>query len=106
LLRVIAYVPPGAITFSRLETREVAELTVHGTLRDSAGKLVGGKSLFGKDVTLRLTDQQVAALRRSDNAEIPVDVSAPPPGRYQLTVVARDRGGWIGAKTIDVNVPK
>jgi hypothetical protein len=79
---------------------------VHATLRDEKGALFGGKPLFGKDVSVRLNSTQLEALLKSDNVEIPVEVDAPTPAKYRLTVAARESGGWIGARTIDLTLQR
>jgi hypothetical protein len=99
MLRVTAFLPPTAVQFAPKDNTHLGEITVHGTLHDSGGKLVGGKAIFGKDIGLRFTQAQIDGMRGSDNVEIPVEVEAPKPGTYLLTVVARASGGWIGAKT-------
>ncbi|MGE5813594.1 MAG: VWA domain-containing protein [Acidobacteriota bacterium] len=96
-MKVTAFIDPTVIAFSRAEGINQASISLHAVLRDEKGKWVGGKELFGRNIALRLKDEQLSALRSSDNIEIPVTVSAPVAGKYQLTVVARDSGGWIGA---------
>jgi VWFA-related protein len=103
-LRVTALLPPTAVQFTAKDNTHIGEITVHATLHDSNGKLVGGKPLFGKDIGLRFTPAQIDGMRTSDNVEIPVEVDAPKAGTYLLTVVARASGGWIGAKTTSVAV--
>jgi VWFA-related protein len=100
-LTVTAFIDPKVIAFSPRDGLNHATITVHGLLRDGLGKLVGGKELFGRDIALRLNDDQLTALRASDNIEIPVKVNAPGTGIYRLTVVARDSGGWMGAQVVD-----
>lgn len=103
-LLVTAFLPPTAVQFTPRDGTNLAELTVHATLHDSAGKLVGGKPIFGKDIGLRFTQAQIDGMRSSDNVEIPIDVETPKPGTYLLTVAARASGGWIGARTTSVAV--
>ena len=105
-LRIVAFVPPSAIRFTPSDRGHVADITVHATLRDEKGALFGGKPLFGKDVGLRLNATQLEALLKSDNVEIPVEVDAPTPAKYRLTVAARESGGWIGARTIDLTLQR
>jgi VWFA-related protein len=103
-LRVTAFLPPTAVQFAPKDNMHIGEITLHATLHDSDGKLVGGKPLFGRDIGLRFTQAQIDGMRISDNVEIPVDVDAPKAGTYLLTVVARATGGWIGARTTSVAV--
>jgi VWFA-related protein len=103
-LRVVAFIPPEVLLFTPSGGQHAGAVSLHASLRDERGRLVGGKSLFGRDVGFKLTDQQLAGLRASDNLEIPVEVAAPPPGSYQLVLVARDSGGWIGAQALTVGV--
>ena len=103
-LRVTTFLPPWALRFTEAGDVRVADVTVHAVLRDDAGRLVDGRPLFGRDVGLKLNAGQLERLLESDNVEIPVDVDAPGPGTYRLTVVARDSGGWIGAQTIALTV--
>ena len=103
-LRVTAYLPPASVRFTTKDAANLGEISVHATLRDANGKLVGGKPLFGKDISLRFSAEQIDGMRRSDNVEVPVDVDAPKPGTYVLTVVARASGGWVGARTMAVAV--
>jgi VWFA-related protein len=105
-LRIVAFVPPSAIRFTPSDGGHVADITVHATLRDEKGNLFGGKPLFGKDVGVRLNATQLEALLKSDNVEIPVEVDAPAPAKYRLTVAAREGGGWIGARAIDLTLQR
>jgi VWFA-related protein len=105
-LRVVALLPPSAIRFTPSDRGHVAEISVHATLRDEKGSLYGGKALFGRDVSLRLSPEQLKALLASDNVEIPVEVDAPSPAKYRLTVAARESGGWVGARTIDLTLQR
>ena len=103
-LRITAFLPPTAVQFTPTGNTNRGEISVHATLHDSAGKLVGGKPIFGKDIGLRFTQAQIDGMRASDNVEIPVEIDAPKPGTYLLTVAARATGGWIGARTTSVAV--
>ncbi len=103
-LRVTAFLPPSALRFTEEGDVHVASATVHAVLRDDAGRVVNGRPLFGQDVGIKVNVGQLERLLASDNIEIPVDVDAPGPGTYRLTVVARDSGGWIGAQTIALTV--
>ena len=103
-LRVTAFLPPAAVQFTPKDDTHIGDISVHATLHDAGGKLVGGKPLFGKDIGLRFTQAQIDGMRGSDNVEIPVDAAAPKPGTYLLTVAARASGGWIGARTMSLAV--
>ncbi|HVL70131.1 MAG TPA: VWA domain-containing protein [Vicinamibacterales bacterium] len=103
-LRVVAFLPPDAVQFTGSGSTQAGEISVHATLRDSEGKLVGNKPLFGRDIALRFSPEQIAGLRQSDNLEVPVEVDAPRAGTYRLTVVARASGGWVGAQTTTIDV--
>jgi hypothetical protein len=103
-LRVTAFLPPNVVQFTPKDNTHVAEISVHATLHDGAGKLVGGKPIVGRDIGLRFTQAQIDGMRASDNVEIPIDVDAPKPGTYLLTVAARATGGWIGARTTSVAI--
>ncbi len=102
--RVIMFLPPHALRFTEAGRVNEAAVTLHAVLRDDAGRLVGGKPLFGRDIGLKLDARQLEGLLSSDHVEIPVTVDLPLPGAYRLTVVARDSGGWIGAQTLDVTI--
>ena len=67
---------------------------------------MGGKPLFGRDITMRLSEAQLETLLKSDNVEIPVEVDPPAPAKYRLTVAARESGGWIGARAIDLTLQR
>jgi VWFA-related protein len=103
-LRVVAFIPPAVLAFTPSGGQHAGAVSLHASLRDERGRLVGGKPLFGRDVGLKLNDQQLAGLRGSDNLEVPVEVAAPPAGTYQLVLVARDSGGWIGAQALTLVV--
>jgi VWFA-related protein len=105
-LRVVAFVPPSAIRFAKSERGHTAEISVHATLRDEKGALLGGKPLFGRDITMRLSEAQLETLLKSDNVEIPVEVDPPAAAKYRLTVAARESGGWIGARAIDLTLQR
>jgi VWFA-related protein len=103
-LRVVAYLPPSAIRFGRSDDLRTATINLHAILRDQKGKPVGGGNLFGREIVLRLKEEQFKSLMTSDNVEIPVETAAPAPGTYRLVVVARDSGGWLGARALEVSV--
>jgi hypothetical protein len=105
-LRIVAFIPPTVLRFTASDRAHVAGISVHATLRDDKGVLLAGKPLFGRDVTLRLSASQLESLLKSDNVEIPVEVDPPPPAKYRLTVVARESGGWIGARTTDLTLQR
>lgn len=105
-LRVTAFITPQVISFTRKDNTNHASMSVHAVLRDEKGQWVGGKELFGREIALRLKDEQVRSLLASDNVEFPVEVTAPAPGKYHLTVVARDTGGWIGAQATTLVVDR
>jgi VWFA-related protein len=103
-LKVTALIKPAMIRFTPSRGNSQALFSLHATLRDAKGALVGGKPLFGRDVSLSLNAERLAAFLGSDNIELPTDAKAPPPGKYQLTVVVRDGGGWLAARTIELTV--
>ncbi|HVL70130.1 MAG TPA: VWA domain-containing protein [Vicinamibacterales bacterium] len=102
-LRVTSLVPPAAVRFDAKDGAHVGTISVHATLRDARGRLVGGRVLFGRDIALRLNPQQLDAMRQSDNVEIPVEVDVPGAGPYELTVAVRASGGWLGAQTVPLS---
>jgi VWFA-related protein len=102
-LKVVAFLQPGSLTFMPAGSVQKCDISLHAVLRDSQGTVIGGRALFGKDITLRLDAERMAALLDSDHVEIPVVVDAPPHGTYQLTLVAR-HNGRIMAQTMDLTV--
>jgi VWFA-related protein len=104
-LKVSALIPPAKISFTESGGMHQASFSIHAALRDAKGAIVGGKPLFGRDIALNLKPERYTALIASDTTEIPTDAVPPPPGTYQLTVVVRDSGGWLAAKTIELVVP-
>jgi VWFA-related protein len=104
-LKVVTFLQPAALVFTPAGDEHRCDIAVHAILRDAQGRLVGGKALFAKDVGLRLRSDRLAALRDSDNVEIPTDVAAPPAGRYVLTVVARHSGNRLAARTTELEAP-
>jgi VWFA-related protein len=106
-LWVITFIPPTAIRFTTDGDAQKADFSVHATLRDGHGKLVGGKPIIGRDLGVRLSPDRVADLLSSGSkVEVRTDVKPPAPGAYQLVVVARDSSGWIAARALDVTVTK
>lgn len=104
-LWVTTFIPPAAIRFVNEGATQKADFSVHGTLRDEKGRLVGGKPVIGRDVGVKLNSDRVAELLASGSKlEIRTDVDPPKPGTYQIVVVARDRGGWIAARTVNLTV--
>jgi VWFA-related protein len=103
-LKVTALIKPAMIRFTSAGGSSQALFSLHATLRDAKGALVGGKPLFGRDISLNLNAEKLAGFLGSDNIELPTDAVAPPPGTYQLTVVVRDSGGWLAARTIELTV--
>jgi VWFA-related protein len=100
--RIIVLAPPVALTFTKDGAVQTATLTVHATLRDGQGRLVGDGPILARDITLRMDAERLARLLASDNLEIPFALDRPAAGSYQLTVVARDGGGWIAAHSQQV----
>ena len=105
-MKVTAFIPPASITFTPTGEVFKAEFSLHATLRDDKGKLIGGKPLLGRDVTLRLDGDKLGSLLTSDNIEVPTEVSSPPAGKYQLTFVARDSAGWIATSVKEITVDR
>jgi VWFA-related protein len=104
-LWVTTFIPPAAIRFVNEGATQKADFSVHGTLRDDKGKLVGGKAVIGRDLGVKLNSDRVAELLASGSKlEIRTDVEPPKPGTYRIVVVARDSGGWIAARTVDLTV--
>jgi VWFA-related protein len=103
-LKVAVMVPTAALTFRKVGGQNRNEIILQALLRDEKGK-VPGKSLTTKTVTLKLTDERYADLRSRDNVEIPLDMEAPPRGRYHLTVVACHSNGRLDAAVLDLDVP-
>lgn len=104
-LWVTTLIPPAAIRFVNEGATQKADFSVHGTLRDEKGKLVGGKPVIGRDLGVKLNSDRVAELLASGSKlEIRTDVDPPKPGKYQIVVVARDSGGWIAARSVDITV--
>ena len=106
-LWITTFIPPAAIRFVEDGGAQKADFSVHGTLRDEKGRLVGGKPVIGRDLGVRLNAARVAELLSSGSKlEIRTDVDPPKPGKYQIVVVARDGGGWMAARTVDFTVPR
>ena len=106
-LWVTTFIPPTAIRFSDDGGAKKADFSVHGTLRDEKGTLVGGKPAIGRDVGVKLNADRVAELLASGSRlEIRTDVDPRKPGKYQVVTVARDSSGWLAARTVDVTVAK
>jgi VWFA-related protein len=103
-LKVSALIPPAKVRFTETGDAHQATFSIHAALRDVKGTIVGGKQLFGRDVSINLKAERFAALMGSDSIEIPTDAKAPPPGTYQLAVVVRDSSGWIAARAVDLTV--
>jgi VWFA-related protein len=98
-LRVVALLDPRSLTFTPAGNVQHCDISLHAVLRDLQGAIVGGRTLFGKDIALRLNPERLNALLASDNVEIPITVDAPPPGTYQLTLVARHSGRIVSQMT-------
>ena len=75
------------------------------SLACAEGLLAGGKSLAGRDVALRLNAERLEAIRASDSIGVRLEADLPPPGTYRLAIVARDSGGWIAVRTVDLDIP-
>ena len=105
-LKVSALIPPARIRFTESGDQHQAEFSIHAALRDAKGVVVGGKPLFGRDVSIKLKTDRYTALLESDTVEIPTEAAAPAPGTYQLTVVVRDSSGWLAARTIDLTIAR
>lgn len=103
-LKVAVDVSPRPIRFTDSGGEHQADFSVHGELRDSKGALVGGKPLAGRDIALRVNDDRLAAMRTADKLRVLLEAPVPSPGTYRLTVVARDSGGWIAVRSIQVTV--
>jgi VWFA-related protein len=103
-LKIAVRIPPAAIRFTPAGTEQRADFSVHGELRDAKGALVGGKPLAGRDVALRFNAERFAAVRAADRLIVWLETSLPATGQYRLAVVARDSGGWIAVRIIDVAV--
>lgn len=104
-LTVTTFLRPMALRFAERDGRFHCDVNIQAFLRDGAGKLVGGKGLFSKDVALKLPAEQLEALQTSDNIEIPTKVKAPSPGTYTLVVMARHSGSRLVTRTTEVVVP-
>ena len=105
-LRITVRLPPSAIRFTLSQGEYRADFSVHGELRTERGTLVGGRPLDGKDVALRLTPQQMQAMRSTGSLGVRLEAPVPQPGVYRLAMVARDSGGWIAVRTVDVTIPR
>ena len=106
MLRVVAFIPPAALRREPTGEAQRVQFSLHAALRDQKGALVGGKALFGRDVTLRLDAARLAAFLGSEHVEIPTDARAPGAGTYRLAVAIRDSSGWIAARSIELTVAR
>ena len=102
-LRIEVRVPTAAIRLTPAGDVHHAEFSVHGELRDRHGALVGGKPIPGRDVALRLDPERLKAIRASEKLAVRLETPMPKPGTYTLGVVARDSGGWMAVRTIEVH---
>ncbi len=103
-LRVVAYLRPAALLFTEAPGTHRCDITLHAFLRDAAGKVVGGKTLFSKNVTLALPADRLKTLLQSDNVAIPTEVAAPGRGAYQLIVIARHSGARLVTRSVPLSV--
>lgn len=103
-LKVVVTLPTAALRFRKVGGEHRNEIVLQALLRDEKGKAVG-KNLTTKTVTLKLPDDRYADLRSRDNVEIPLDMDAPPRGRYRLTVVAVHSAGRLDTAVLDLEVP-
>lgn len=103
-LRVVAYVRPAALSFTETQGRHRCEITLQAFLRDAAGRIVDGKALFSKNVTLSLPADRLKVLQQSDNVAISTEVTPPGRGAYQLTVIARHGGARLVTRSVPLSV--
>ena len=98
-------IPSSILRIRRAGANERARFAVHAELRPTSGR-ARVKTLPGKEVVLDLSPERMNAIRASDKVAVRLDAPAPSSGRYLLTVVARDSGGWIAANTSELVVPR